>query len=217
MEWLPLPFSMLFLVGTVVVGVVAAPLVAGWAAHNVVTRREFPSEASGIPAEEVVDLGTFYGNAKVTNPAVQKLDKTVDSTFDKIDTDGSGEMSPAELRQQVRGKFQNIGEAEVKELLNKMDSNGDGKVSRAPLLDGDISFKEFRKAIGAANKMSDDEMRGLFNQIDVNPDGMLSRAEFVQAQKEAGSTAKMPSFKSRAAPVETKRLSDTFKQPVLAA
>ena len=208
---------MLFLVGTVVVGVVAAPLVAGWAAHNVVTRREFPSEASGIPAEEVVDLGTFYGNAKVTNPAVQKLDKTVDSTFDKIDTDGSGEMSPAELRQQVRGKFQNIGEAEVTELLNKMDSNGDGKVSRAPLLDGDISFKEFRKAIGAANKMSDDEMRGLFNQIDVNPDGMLSRAEFVQAQKEAGSTAKMPSFKSRAAPVETKRLSDTFKEPVLAA
>ena len=213
---------MLFLVGTVVVGVVAAPLVAGWAAHDVVTRREFPSEASGIPAEEVVDLGTFYGNAKVPNPAVQKLDKMVDSTFDKIDTDGSGEMSLAELRQQVRGKFQNIGEAEVKELLKKMDSNGDGKVSRAefavaPPSDGDISFKEFRKAIGAANKMSDDEMRGLFNQIDVNHDGMLSRAEFVQAQKEAGSTAKMPSFKSRAAPVETKRLSDTFKQPVLAA
>ena len=206
---------MLFLVGTVVVGVVAAPLVAGWAAHNVVTRREFPSEASGIPAEEVVDLGTFYGNAKVTNPAVQKLDKTVDSTFDKIDTDGSGEMSLAELRQQVRGKFQNIGEAEVKELLNEMDSDGDGQVSRA-----DISFKEFRKAIGAANKMSDHEMRGLFNQNDVNHDGKLSRAEFVQAQKEAQaqrSVAEMPSFKSRAAPVETRRLSDTFKQPLLAA
>ena len=212
---------MLFLVGTVVVGVVAAPLVAGWAAHNVVTRREFPSEASGIPAEEVVDLGIFYGNAKVPNPAVQKLDKMVDSTFDKIDTDGSGEMSLAELRQQVRGKFQNIGEAEVKELLNKMDSNADGKVSRAEFAvappSDDISFKEFRKAIGVANKMSDDEMRGLFNQIDVNHDGMLSRAEFVQAQKEAGSTAKMPSFKSRAAPVETRRLPDTVKQPVLAA
>ena len=203
------------------VGVVAAPLVAGWAAHNVVTRREFPSEASGIPAEEVVDLGIFYGNAKVPNPAVQKLDKMVDSTFDKIDTDGSGEMSLAELRQQVRGKFQNIGEAEVKELLNKMDSNGDDKVSRAEFAvappSDDISFKEFRKAIGVANKMSDDEMRGLFNQIDVNHDGMLSRAEFVQAQKEAGSTAKMPSFKSRAAPVETRRLPDTVKQPVLAA
>ena len=208
------------------IGAVAAPLVAGWAAHNVVTRREFPSETGGIPAEEVVatrqpsqsqpvvDLGTFYGAAKVPNPAVQKLDKMVDSAFDKIDTDGSGEISLAEL-QQVRGKFQNIGEAEVKELLNEMDSDVDGQVSRA-----DISFKEFRKAIGAANKMSDHEMRGLFNQNDVNHDGKLSRAEFVQAQKEAQaqrSIAEMPSFKSRAAPVETRRLSDTFKQPLLAA
>ena len=120
-----------------------------------------------------------------------KLNLMVDKMFDKIDTDGSGDISIDELREDMRRRFPNISEEQIQQFFDDMDVNHDGKVSRAEFafasLDadgsGDISFDEFTKAMRRANKtVSDEEVIELFKEMDVNRDGKISRAEFVEAQ-----------------------------------
>ena len=56
-----------------------------------------------------------------------KLNLMVDRMFDKIDTDGSGDISIDELREDMRRRFPNISEEQIQQFFDDMDVNHDGK------------------------------------------------------------------------------------------
>lgn len=86
-----------------------------------------------------------------------------------FDKDGDGNISSKELGTVMRSLGQNPTEAEIRDMIKEVDTDGNGQ----------IEFNEFMKMM--QNKMqevdSDEEIREAFKVFDKNGDGFISAAE----------------------------------------
>ena len=95
--------------------------------------------------------------------------------FSLFDKDGSGSISAVELGTVMRSLGQNPTEAELQDMINEVDTGGDG----AGAGDGEIDFNEF--LVMMAKKMKDtdseEEIKEAFKVFDKDGNGFISAAE----------------------------------------
>lgn len=99
-------------------------------------------------------------------PFVQKLPAERQETlFKRLDRDGDGQISPKDRPEgPPRGRQDGPGgDMDLKQMLHRLDANGDGAVS----------FEEFQKA-PFAEKMGEDALEDRFEKLDRNGDKKLS-------------------------------------------
>lgn len=89
--------------------------------------------------------------------------------FSLFDRDGDGSITTKELATVIRSLGQNPTEAEIQDMINEVDTDGNGT----------IDFREFLDLM--AHKMkdfdSDEELREAFKVFDKDQNGYISAAE----------------------------------------
>lgn len=111
--------------------------------------------------------------------------------FDKIDTDGDGRITPAEMTAQMQARFK------------AADSDGDGMLSHEELVSGMMARQADRMARRADHmidrhdsdgddRLSLQEMQsrhqgGMMRRMDLDDDGAISREEFTEGHARHGS------------------------------
>jgi len=127
-----------------------------------------------------------------------ELDVLTD-TFKKIDKNGDGSITFAEMKEALENKDLKISQEEISKMMKMADVNGDGVLSYEELkltcvqrkliakeeriwaafckldLDGDgkISTKEIQKVLGS------DDAKALIDEVDKNGDGEVDYDEFI--------------------------------------
>jgi Ca2+-binding EF-hand superfamily protein len=99
-------------------------------------------------------------------PFVQKLPAERQETlFKRLDRDGDGQITPKDRPEgPPKGRPEGPGgEMEPRQMIHRLDANGDGSVS----------FEEFQKA-PFAEKMGEDALEDRFEKLDKNGDKKLS-------------------------------------------
>ncbi|XP_058195648.1 probable calcium-binding protein CML18 [Rhododendron vialii] len=89
---------------------------------------------------------------------------------------------------------------ELKEVFNKFDANGDGKISFTELVD-------VMKALGSGSS-TDDDVKKMMDEIDTDRDGFISLDEFADFWSKGSATA----FGSGAASAELKEAFELYDQ-----
>lgn len=93
----------------------------------------------------------------------------IKETFDTFDKDKDGSITTKELGSVIKSMGQNVTETEIQEMINEMDTNGDGI----------INFEEFSNQM--AKKMMDidssEELKDAFKVIDSDQNGLISEEE----------------------------------------
>ncbi|KAK3597187.1 hypothetical protein CHS0354_003685 [Potamilus streckersoni] len=101
--------------------------------------------------------------------------------FEQFDRNGDNRISSEELGTVMRGLGQNPTEAEVKELIAELDSNGNGT----------IEFNEFLKMMSTKAKSTEEEaeeLRAAFSKFDKDGNGKINVKELQAAMTEIGDT-----------------------------
>ncbi|KAL3858448.1 hypothetical protein ACJMK2_013039 [Sinanodonta woodiana] len=99
--------------------------------------------------------------------------------FKMFDINGDNRISSAELGTVLRGLNQNPTEAELKEMIAELDSNGNGT----------IEFDEFVKMMNLKAKSTEEEaeeLRAAFKKFDKDGNGKINVKELQVAMTEIG-------------------------------
>ena len=132
--------------------------------------------------------------------------------FDMFDKDKSGEISAKELSSLFRALGHTISESEIKDLIDSVDTSGDGQVSFDEFVflmmkvevedvseeedvikafkvfdkdgNGSLSCAEFKHIlINLGDKFSEAEVEEIFKEADLDGDGQIDYHEFVNFWK----------------------------------
>ncbi len=72
-----------------------------------------------------------------SKPSDDQLKQAIDGIFDKYDTDKSGTLEDGEVLTLINDAFKSLGrgkevsQTDVKQFVNAIDKNGDGKIAKA--------------------------------------------------------------------------------------
>jgi len=111
-----------------------------------------------------------------TNMAPEDI-KEMEKMFKEIDTDGSGTITIAELKEALKRSGKKLPEAEVEEMLSVYDVDGDGV----------IDYSEFVAATNNWNKLYTMENLDMaFKKFDLDGDGEITPDEVLEALKDCG-------------------------------
>lgn len=132
----------------------------------------------------------------------------VGHTFDEIDLDGSGNVTPDEFQQLMDRMGTSLTQEQLSNLVQKLDKDGSGVVSKEEFIqwyaehcqedkmdehelatfmfkvfdmdnDGEISVAEFKKRLESrATRFTSDEVDSLVNELDENNGGKVCIEEF---------------------------------------
>ncbi|XP_077989345.1 uncharacterized protein LOC144443678 [Glandiceps talaboti] len=107
--------------------------------------------------------GAFKGNYHGNAPGLK-------ASFDKFDVDGNGKIDSKELGNVLRSLGQNPSEADVEELIKKLDTDGSGTVE----------FEEFITVLTPIVKVPQckEDVREAFKVFDVDGSGYITANEF---------------------------------------
>ena len=132
---------------------------------------------------------------QLTEEQIAELEKA----FLPFDKDGNGILTKAELGIVMRSLGQNPPEAELQELMNKFDANGNGAIDFHEFLtmmaqkmreafsvfdkdgNGFISGAELRHVVLAnmGKYLTEEEVNEMMRAADINGDGQVNYEEFV--------------------------------------
>ncbi|XP_008835071.1 calmodulin-like protein 5 [Nannospalax galili] len=100
------------------------------------------------------------------------------TAFSRFDKNGDGHINVQELGDVMKQLNKNLSEEELKELISRVDTDGDGT----------ISFDEFLAAMAkyASGGIAEKELRAVFSVFDQNGDGHISVDELKQAMTQLG-------------------------------
>lgn len=105
----------------------------------------------------------------MANPLTEEQIAEFREAFSLFDRDGDGSITTKELATVIRSLGQNPTEAEIQDMINEVDTDGNGT----------IDFREFLDLM--AHKMkdfdSDEELREAFKVFDKDQNGYISAAE----------------------------------------
>jgi calmodulin len=140
-----------------------------------------PAVAIEVGATDI----TTYDNAITTEDTTENTDKPgkgppkntwtdeqiaeFKEAFSLFDKDGNGRITSSELGTVMRSLGQNPTEAELQDMINEVDADGNGT----------IDFDEFLHMMGKKmnNVDSDEELREAFRVFDKDGNGYISAAE----------------------------------------
>lgn len=99
--------------------------------------------------------------------------------FLDLDEDGSGEISPNELKTILKDPRLKMSDADINNLVKEFDLDGSGGVDVGEflILMGNRKNKQLKKMIHKAIILKS-PVRRAFNEFDKNGDGFISRKEF---------------------------------------
>ncbi|XP_006294936.2 calmodulin-A [Capsella rubella] len=112
--------------------------------------------------------------------------------FSAFDVDGDGCITAKELGTVMRSLGQNPTKAELQDLVNEMDADGNGTIDflefLCAMIDTD-SKEKFIKAISVVSQLTDEqlsEFKETFSAFDKDGDGCITAKEFVTMLRSLG-------------------------------
>merc|ERR1712039_986316 len=90
--------------------------------------------------------------------------------FSVFDKDGDGTITTKELGTVMRSLGQNPTEAELQDMINEVDADGNGT----------IDFPEFCTLMARKMKDTDEEVDEMLREADIDGDGQINYEEFVK-------------------------------------
>jgi len=114
------------------------------------------------------------------------LGARVSEMFDRFDVDGSGHLERHELMKVLRVLDSEISTAEIKSILQELDTSRDGKVSYKELVGwlkdgGALARKLASKLKAVTGPMREQKVRDAFDKYDISGDGFLDMEEMRNA------------------------------------
>jgi calmodulin len=105
----------------------------------------------------------------MANPLTEEQIAEFREAFSLFDRDGDGSITTKELATVIRSLGQNPTEAEIQDMINEVDTDGNGT----------IDFREFLDLMAHKIKDldSDEELREAFKVFDKDQNGYISAAE----------------------------------------
>nr|ABK21927.1 unknown [Picea sitchensis] len=105
----------------------------------------------------------------MANPLTEEQIAEFREAFSLFDRDGDGSITTKELSTVIRSLGQNPTEAEIQDMINEVDTDGNGT----------IDFREFLDLMAHKIKDldSDEELREAFKVFDKDQNGYISAAE----------------------------------------
>ena len=110
----------------------------------------------------------------------------IKEAFSFFDKDGDGIITAKELGTVMQSLGENLTEAELQDMIDKVDAHGNGVVD----------FSDFRTMMAQKmqDKDSEEEIRQAFNVFDRDGNGFISAAEFRYVMTNLGEKLKEKEF-----------------------
>jgi Ca2+-binding EF-hand superfamily protein len=124
-------------------------------------------EAGGEPPRMIFEELDADGNGSVT---LEELQGAGEARFAQADTDGDGALNRDELIARGAARI----EARVDRMLERMDSDGDGVLTQAEM----IEAREGREGRGGRHGRGGPNPERMFERLDADGDGAVTEAEF---------------------------------------
>mmetsp|Transcript_7591 Transcript_7591/g.17832 ORF Transcript_7591/g.17832 Transcript_7591/m.17832 type:complete len:743 (-) Transcript_7591:95-2323(-) len=115
-------------------------------------------------------------------PEEQKALDDLEELFNAYDADGSGELSPQEVKELLQTMGTNLDDEELTKLIRVMDADGSGEISLMELAAVMLNKKKLN---GAQTKLSD-VGKQLFDMFDKEGDGTINVQEMVDCFSKMG-------------------------------